>query len=130
MFGKFSKLLTIVSIIGYCSASDSDYSEESYGRSLSDRLLAAEHFIAINKAQEVQDLFTKNELETDVGVKYFVGLSKLITRSDIDTGAKLVTASAIQGYSDAINLIQFDCNMQVTSILSERIEEALKKLIW
>jgi len=98
--------------------------------SLSDRLLVAEHLLSTNQAMNILDLFSDEELETDVGVKYFVGLSKLITKQDSDSGAKLIEESAINGYSDAIGLIEFGCNMAVPSTLSNKVEGALKNLVW
>ena len=97
---------------------------------LSDRLLVAEHLISTNQAINILDLFSDEELDTDIGVKYFVGLSKLITKQDSEKGAKLIEESAIKGYSDARGLIEFACNMDVPACLSDEVEGALKSLAW
>lgn len=97
---------------------------------LSDRLLVAEHLISTNQVMNIFHLFSDEELDSDIGVKYFVGLSKLITKQDPDSGAKLIEESAMNGYSDAIGLIEFACNMDVPSGLSDKVEGALKSLVW
>lgn len=53
---------------------------------LSERLLAADSMLYHNPG-DVPALFLKEELDRDMGAKYYVGVSKLMTKNETNGGA-------------------------------------------